>query len=94
MLYRANCLAVFLWIFIFSSISAMAEIKVGAILPSLAQTVSIQKAKISGAEIEGPDIDFTKIPAKAILLVHWETSCAPCRGEIPALIAIQREFGV
>jgi thiol-disulfide isomerase/thioredoxin len=93
MFFRANCVGYSLLIIAFSGVSARADFNVGSPMTNLSQTELIQKAKIPGLEIEGPQIDFSKISAKAILLVHWETWCAPCRAEIPALIAIQREYG-
>ena len=41
----------------------------------------------------GEDITLAAFEGKTVLLNFWATWCAPCRAEMPALSALQAEFG-
>lgn len=42
---------------------------------------------------EGTSVSLSQLKGKTILLNLWATWCAPCRKEMPALDALQAEFG-
>ena len=52
-------------------------------------------ASLAGPETpaEGADLGLERYRGKILVLNFWATWCAPCRTEIPLLVAVQRDYG-
>jgi thiol-disulfide isomerase/thioredoxin len=59
--------------------------------------VTFQRPAVApAAEFKGPtgeSLDFSGFKGRTILVNLWATWCVPCREEMPALNALQKEFG-
>jgi len=50
-------------------------------------------AEFSLRDSQGVPLRLSELKGKVVLLDFWETSCVPCRVEIPWLIEFQRAYG-
>jgi thiol-disulfide isomerase/thioredoxin len=48
---------------------------------------------ISLKDLDGKDVALSQYKGQVVLVNFWATWCAPCREEIPELIAMQRKYG-
>ncbi len=44
-------------------------------------------------DMHGERVDLSAFKGKALLINFWATWCPPCKGEIPALVELQRKYG-
>ena len=49
--------------------------------------------EISLKDLDGKDVSLAQFKGQVVLVNFWATWCAPCREEIPELIAMQRKYG-
>jgi thiol-disulfide isomerase/thioredoxin len=49
--------------------------------------------QISLKDLDGKDVALSQYKGQVVLVNFWATWCAPCREEIPELIAMQRKYG-
>jgi thiol-disulfide isomerase/thioredoxin len=44
-------------------------------------------------DLDGKPLQLTAFHGKVVLIDYWATWCAPCKVEIPHLVALQRKYG-
>jgi thiol-disulfide isomerase/thioredoxin len=49
--------------------------------------------EISLKDLDGKEVALAQYKGQVVLVNFWATWCAPCRDEIPELIAMQRKYG-
>lgn len=76
---------------------ALPAIAAAAVLVTTYQSLPAKGRKpapeFSLTDAQGAPLRLSNLKGKAVLLDFWETSCVPCRVEIPWLIEFQRAYG-
>jgi len=63
-------------------------------LPKLAElSTPVEVPDIAVTDPDGATLRLADLKGKVVLLNFWATWCAPCREEMPALDALQKDFG-
>ncbi len=55
--------------------------------------IGAEAPRFTGKTIEGEYVALDDYRGKVVLLNVWATWCAPCRQELPELVALQKQFG-
>jgi thiol-disulfide isomerase/thioredoxin len=73
--------------------SPLATFAKGAMAAFIAQPELKPVPALAFKDATGADASLDKFRGKVVLLNLWATWCAPCRAEMPALNALQKELG-
>jgi thiol-disulfide isomerase/thioredoxin len=63
-------------------------------LPASAKMLDELKLGFSAADYTGATVPLTAYRGKVVLVNFWQTNCAPCKVEMPAMEALQRQFSI
>jgi thiol-disulfide isomerase/thioredoxin len=79
---------------LFVLVALLATLAPGAHAADDVCNVSRRKANLDFTvkDIAGKDVRLTQYQGQVILLNFWATWCVPCKREIPALIALYRDY--
>lgn len=73
--------------------TAVKDFATGEVAAFLPASKPVNVAELSFKDAQGEQITMADFKGRTVLLNLWATWCAPCRHEMPALNALQRDMG-